>query len=54
VWTLFLSNPMTLQSSAWYSSAGYVPLGIVGAIAVYGFKTAMGGRPVLDGAAIAD
>jgi serine/threonine-protein kinase len=54
VFTLLLSNPITLQSSAWYSSAGYVALGIVAAIAVYGFKTALGGRPVLDGAAIAD
>ena len=54
VWTLFTSSPMTLQTSAWYLSAGYVSLGIIGAIAVYGFKTALGGRPVLDGAAIAD
>jgi serine/threonine-protein kinase len=54
VWTLFATSPMTLQPSAWYSSAGYVSLGIIGAIAVYGFRTALGGRPVLDGAAIAD
>ena len=53
VWTLFSSSPMTLQTSAWYSSAGYVSLAIVGALAVYGFKTALGGRPLLDGAAIA-
>lgn len=39
VWTLFATSPMTLQRSAWYSSAGYVSLGIVGAIAVYGFQT---------------
>ena len=54
MWTLFISNPMTLQSSAWYSTVGYVPLGIVGAIAVYGFRTALGGRPVLGGAALGD
>lgn len=53
-WTLFVASPMTLQTSAWYSSAGYVSLGIVGAMAIYGFKTALGGRPVLGGAAIAD
>jgi serine/threonine-protein kinase len=54
VWTLFATSPMTLQTSAWYSSAGYVSLGIIGAIAIYGFRTALGGRPVLDGAAIGD
>jgi hypothetical protein len=41
VWTVFGSSPMTLQTSAWYSSAGFVSLGIIGAIAVYGFRTAL-------------
>jgi hypothetical protein len=54
VWTLLMSSPMTLQTSAWYASAGYASLAVVGAIAVYGFRTALGGRPVLDGSAIAD
>jgi len=31
-----------------------MPWVIVGAIAIYGFKTAVGGRTVLAGAAIAD
>jgi len=53
VWTLFASSPMTLQTSAWYSSAGYVSLGIVGAMAIYGFKTALAGRPILKDADIA-
>jgi protein-S-isoprenylcysteine O-methyltransferase Ste14 len=44
VWTLFISSPMTLQTSGWYASAGYVSLAIVGAIALYGFWTALGGR----------
>ena len=46
VWTLFASSPMTLQSSAWYSSAGYVSLIAIGALALYGFRTALGVRPV--------
>lgn len=53
VWTLFISSPMTLQTSAWYSSAGYVSLGVVGAMAVYGFKTALAGRPVLKDPVVA-
>jgi hypothetical protein len=31
-----------------------VSLGIVGAMAIYGFKMALGGRAVLDGAALAE
>jgi serine/threonine protein kinase len=48
---LFL-GPITLQASAWYASVGYVSFAIVAAIALYGFKTSLGGRPVL--AAIQD
>jgi hypothetical protein len=44
VWTLFSTSPMTLQPSAWYASAGYVSLGIVGAMAIYGFRTALASR----------
>jgi hypothetical protein len=31
---------------------GYVTLIIVGALALYGFKTVLGGRPLIQGAAI--
>jgi hypothetical protein len=54
VWTLFITSPMTTDTSAWYASAGYATLMIVGAIAVYGFRTALAGRPILPGAAIGD
>jgi hypothetical protein len=54
VWTLFSTSPMTLQRSAWYASAGYASLAIVGAMAVYGFRTTLGGRPVLHGVAVSD
>ena len=53
VWTLFISSPMTLRTSAWYSSAE-LSLTTVAANAVYGFRTALGGREVLEGATIAD
>ena len=46
--------PLTLQTSAWYASSGFATLAIVGALAVYGFKTAIGKQSILDGAAIAD
>jgi hypothetical protein len=54
VWTLFTSSPMTLQTSAWYANVGYVSLAIVGAIAVYGFKAALAGRPILKDSALGD
>ena len=54
VWTLFMSAPMTLQTSAWYAGAGYAAFAVVGAIAAYGFRTALGGRMILDGPALAD
>jgi hypothetical protein len=52
VWTLLQSAPITLQTSAWYASIGYASLAVIGALAVYGFKTAVGSRPTLDEAAL--
>jgi hypothetical protein len=54
VWSLFESAPLTWQTSAWYASSGFATLAPVGALAVYGFKTAIGKQSILDGAAIAD
>jgi hypothetical protein len=54
VWSLLVSSPMTLQTSAWYSSAGYVTLIIIGAMALYGVKTALGGRALFQGAELGD
>jgi serine/threonine-protein kinase len=51
---LLVGSPMTLQTSAWYASAGYVTLTIVGAMALFGFTTALGGRAPLQGAALDD
>jgi hypothetical protein len=47
VWTIFESAPITLRTSVWYASAGYTAVVIVLAIASFGFKTALAGRPIL-------
>ena len=54
VWTLFQNAPMTLQTSPWYASLGYVSLAVIAALAVYGFRTSVGSRPRLEGAAPAE
>jgi serine/threonine-protein kinase len=46
--------PLTLQTSAWYSSQGYAALAVVLALALYGFRTCLGSRPLLDLAAVED
>jgi serine/threonine-protein kinase len=46
--------PLTLQSSAWYSSQGYAAIAVVLALALYGFRTCLGSRPILDLAAVED
>jgi hypothetical protein len=40
--------PVTFQTSAWYSSAGYTTLFVVAVITVYGFRTSLG-RPSTAG-----
>jgi len=42
---LFHDFPLTVHASAWYAGYGYAALAIVAAIALYGFKTSLGGRP---------
>lgn len=45
---------MTLQVSAWYASVGDVSFFIDAALAIYDFKTSLGGRPLLAGTPLAD
>ena len=45
--TLISTAPVTMDLSAWYSSASLFPMLIVLAIAAYGFHTTMGGRSIL-------
>jgi serine/threonine-protein kinase len=51
---VFNDFPMTFQASAWYAGYGYAALAVVGAIALYGFKTSLGGRPILASPAFED
>jgi serine/threonine-protein kinase len=43
---MFQVFPMTLDSSAWYSTAGYVALAFLAALALYGFRISTAGRPL--------
>jgi serine/threonine-protein kinase len=57
--TLFVSSllhdfPLTFHASAWYAGYGYAALAIVAAIALYGFKTSLGGRPLVAGVGLDD
>ena len=45
--TGFFYNPLTVHS-AWYAHVTYVVLCLVAAIALYAFRTALGGRRVLE------
>jgi serine/threonine-protein kinase len=40
--------PLTFEASAWYAGFGYAALAIVAALALFGFKTALGGRRVFE------
>jgi serine/threonine-protein kinase len=51
---VFANFPITLQTSAWYAGYGYAALGVVGAIALYGFKTSLGGQSLVAAASIDD
>jgi serine/threonine-protein kinase len=40
--------PITFDTSAWYAGGGYFALALVAAVALYGFRTALGSRRILD------
>jgi len=44
---VFVNFPMTLQPSAWYSGIGFVGLFVILPLSLYGFRTALGSRPLL-------
>ena len=45
-------GPLTFDTSAWYAGNTLVVLLIVGGLALYGFKTSLGGRPAFGGGMI--
>jgi protein kinase-like protein len=51
---VFMRYPMTFDTSIWYSGIGLAALVVVGAIAIYGFWTSLGDRPLLAPAAVDD
>jgi hypothetical protein len=40
--------PVAFQTSAWYSNSGYAAIILIAGLALYGFRTSLGGNPVLD------
>jgi hypothetical protein len=47
VWGLFVLFPLTSDLEAWYAGSGVVALLVLAALALFGFTTALGGRPAL-------
>ena len=46
--TMILSNPITADLGVWYSPAGVFAVVLVTALLLYGFRTALAGRPILS------
>jgi hypothetical protein len=49
-----LQFPLTTDSSAWYFGTSLLVLVVLAAIAVYGFRIALAGRPMFSGAVLDD
>jgi hypothetical protein len=45
---LFKKYPMTFDTSAWYFGLGFIGLLAFAALALYGFRMSLGGRPALQ------
>jgi hypothetical protein len=50
----FLEFPLTTDSSAWYAGTSLFLLLVLAALAVYGFRIALAGRPMFSGAGLDD
>jgi serine/threonine-protein kinase len=48
IWVLE-ATVLTVDPSAWYAMRGWVVMGIVLTLAIYGFRTSLGGRPLFSG-----
>ncbi len=49
-----LQFPLTTDSSAWYAGTSLFLLLVLAALAVYGFRIALGGRPLFSGIRLED
>jgi hypothetical protein len=50
----FLDFPLTTDSSAWYAGTSLFLLLVLAALAVYGFRIALAGKPAFSGARLDD
>jgi hypothetical protein len=50
----FLELPLTTDSSAWYAGTSLFLLLVLAALAVYGFRIALAGRPIFSGIRLED
>lgn len=50
----FLEFPLTTDSSAWYAGTSLFLLLVLAALAVFGFRIALAGRPAFSGARLDD
>ena len=48
VYRVFLVFPITFDTSAWYAGYGYAALLVVVSLALFGFRTALGDRPLME------
>ena len=46
--------PLTLDVSAWFAAQAFPVIGVLVALAVYGFHTSLGGKPMFGGALLED
>ena len=47
--SMLLDHPITQHLSAWYAPTGIFVIAVVAALAIYGFRTTLEGRPVFTG-----
>jgi serine/threonine-protein kinase len=50
----FLEFPLTTDSSAWYAGTSLFLLSVLAALAIYGFRIALAGRPMFSGMSLDD
>jgi len=46
---LLTELPLTVDASLWWAPRSFVALAVVAAIGVYGFRTALAGKPAFGG-----
>jgi hypothetical protein len=52
VYNILQNYPLTTQGSAWYAGISLAGILLIAAMALYGFYTSLGGRPVFGGAVL--